>query len=116
MAENNVHLPPPVVNGTGVFTPAGELPPPAAPVSPEQARRDALLVEHKILGRRIAEAKARRAEIEDEMTKLDAVKSLAMKLAGLTDAERKLLEDQLALSAQRRIDAAATDPPAPAGN
>lgn len=121
MTENNVHLPAPVVNGTGTFTPPGETPPPVDPVSPETARRGALLVEHKILGRRISEAKARRAEIEDEMTKLDAVKSLAMKLAGLTEAERKLLEDQLSIATQRRIDAAKAeaavpDLPAPAGD
>ena len=116
MPDNDVVLPPPVVNGTGTFIPPGEPVPPPPPVSPEKAKRDLLLIEHKLLGRKIAEAKARRAEIEDELTKIDAVASLAMKLAALSPAERELLEAQLSASLQRRLDAekAAADPETPA--
>lgn len=108
----------PKVDGTGSFFPPGAEAPAQAGGRPDKAARDSLLMEHKVLGAQIARAKARRAEIEDRLAKLDAKLSLAMKLAALTPAERELLEDTLSASAQRRIDAAkadATEPPAPAG-
>lgn len=107
----------PKVDGTGSFFPPGVLGAPAPAAAPDKTARDTLLLEHKVLGSQIARAKARRADIEDAIAKLDAKLSLAMKLAALTPAERELLEDTLSASAQRRIDAAAAapDPPAPAG-
>lgn len=106
----------PKVEGTGSFFPPG-VEVPAQPANPDASAREQLLLEHKLLGVQIAKAKARRADIEDQMAKLDARKSLAMKLAAMTPAERELLEDTLAEAAQRRIDAAkqddaAAEPPA----
>lgn len=92
--------------GTGVFTPPGETPPPPPQPSPETARRLELLVEHKRLGAELAALKARRAAVEEELAKLDARQSLALKLAALTPAERELLELTLAEKAQKRIDEA----------
>jgi hypothetical protein len=99
------------VSGTGTFTPPGEEPPEQPLPAEPAARRNVLLLQHKMIGIQIARLKAARAEIEDQLAQLDAHASLAMKLAGLTPAERALLEQTLAVKAQQQLDNSPAEPP-----
>ncbi len=99
------------VNGTGTFTPPGEQAPEQPLPAEPAARRNVLVLQHKMIGVQIARLKATRAEIEDQLAQLDAHASLAMKLAGLTPAERTLLEQTLAVKAQQQLDNSPAEPP-----